>query len=52
MTQIAIKQQLDAQKKTTEQAIKSKESAMKYLRSIGVLKEAKNNTPKDKTSKD
>lgn len=36
MTQVTIKQQLEAQKKTTEKATKSKEAAKKYLASIEV----------------
>ncbi|MBS1737900.1 MAG: hypothetical protein JSS98_15055 [Bacteroidetes bacterium] len=38
MTQIAIKEQLAAQKKTTEKAVESKEAAKNYLISIGVEK--------------
>jgi len=39
MTQLAIKEQLDAQQKTTKKATKSKVAANNYLISLGVLKE-------------
>ncbi len=38
MTQVAIKEQLAAQKKTTEKAVESKEAAKNYLKSISVEK--------------
>ena len=48
MTQIAITEQLAAQKKTTEKATKSKEAANKYLASIGA---GKSETKQKKDSK-
>jgi hypothetical protein len=38
MTQAAIQEQLDAQKKTAEKALKSKGATTKYLIKIGAIK--------------
>lgn len=44
MTQIAIQTQVEAIKKATEKALKSKESALKFLSDAGILKDEKKNT--------
>jgi hypothetical protein len=38
MTQIAIDQQIEAIRKVTTEALKSKESALKFLRDAGIIK--------------
>ena len=37
MTQIAIQQQIEAIRKTTEEALKTKESALKFLKDAGII---------------
>lgn len=49
MTQIAIRQQLDAQKKTTEKALKSKEATTKYLIEIGAIEPDKKDKKQPKS---
>lgn len=39
MTEIAVQQQIDAIKKATEKALKSKESAQKFLSDAGIVKD-------------
>ncbi len=41
MTQIAINQQIEALKKVTREALKTKESALKFLVDAGIVKEKK-----------
>jgi formylmethanofuran dehydrogenase subunit E-like metal-binding protein len=41
MTQIAINQQIEAIKKVTREAMKTKESALKFLVDAGIVKEKK-----------
>jgi len=41
MTQIAIAKQIEAIKKVTEEALKSKEAAHKFLVDAGIVKEKK-----------
>ena len=41
MTQIAIQTQVDAIKKATEKALRSKETALKFLTDAGILKDEK-----------
>jgi hypothetical protein len=41
MTQIAINQQIEAIKKVTQEALKTKESALKFLVDAGIVKEKK-----------
>jgi hypothetical protein len=41
MTQIAINQQIEAIKKVTQEALKTKESALKFLVDAGIIKEKK-----------
>ncbi len=41
MTQIAIDQQVEAIKKVTQEALKTKESALKFLIDAGIIKEKK-----------
>lgn len=41
MTQIAIQSQIEAIKKATEKALKSKKSVLKFLTDAGILNEEK-----------
>ncbi len=41
MTQIAVKTQVEAIKKATAKALKSKEAALKFLTDAGIIKEEK-----------
>jgi hypothetical protein len=41
MTQIAINQQIEAIKKVTQEALKTKESALKFLVDAGIVKAKK-----------
>lgn len=45
MTQIAINKQIEAIKKATEEALKSKESARKFLVDAGIIKDKKETAP-------
>ena len=47
MTQIAIDQQIEAIHKVTTEALKSKESALKFLRDAGIIKPEPNPKQKD-----
>lgn len=49
MTQIAINQQIEAIKKVTQEALKTKESALKFLVDAGIVKEKKE-APQQNTS--
>ena len=41
MTQVAIQIQVDAIRKATEKALKSKETALKFLTDAGILRDEK-----------
>jgi hypothetical protein len=44
MTQIAINKQIEAIKQATQEALKTKESALKFLVDAGIVKEKENPT--------
>lgn len=44
MTQIAIQTQVEAIKQATQEALKSKESALKFLMDAGIIKPKKETT--------
>ncbi|HTE25470.1 hypothetical protein [Flavitalea sp.] len=46
MTQIAINQQIEAIKKVTQEALKSPETALKFLIDAGIVKEPPANNQK------
>jgi hypothetical protein len=46
MTQTAINTQIEAIKQATQEALKSKESAHKFLVDAGIIKEKKEEAPK------
>lgn len=49
MTQIAINKQIEAIKEVTQQALKTKESALKFLVDAGIVKDkVPHQTPTDK----
>ena len=48
MTQIAVQEQIDAMKKTAEKALRSKETALRFLVEAGIVKEKQVNEPKRK----
>jgi hypothetical protein len=54
MTQIAIQAQVDAIKKVTQEALKSKETALKFLVDAGIVQEdssSKQSTPQKEEKK-
>ena len=51
MTQIAINQQIEAIRKVTTEALKSPETALKFLIDAGIVKEPTANTQKPSDEK-
>jgi hypothetical protein len=51
MTQVAIQTQVDAIKKVTQEALQSKETALKFLVDAGIVKEKKGFEEKQPTEK-
>lgn len=51
MTQLTVNQQIEAIQKVTQEALKSKETAHKFLVDAGIIKEKKAETPKSSDNK-